>query len=116
MRRTAKVMVAALVVLPTLLTQNPSNALPYDPYPWWAQYSGSAGDATNCGFSTIEQCRATVSGIGGSCVPKQFYNRDKRLPGEDLNDDTDLISERSTYSASCSGCSRIDRQLSSGPE
>ena len=30
--------------------------------------------AANCGFLTIEQCRATVSGIGGFCVPNQFYN------------------------------------------
>jgi hypothetical protein len=30
--------------------------------------------ATNCGFLTIEQCRASVSGIGGFCVPNQFYN------------------------------------------
>ena len=30
--------------------------------------------ATNCGFLTIEQCRATVSGIGGFCVINQFYN------------------------------------------
>ena len=29
---------------------------------------------TNCGFLTIEQCRATVSGIGGFCEPNQFYN------------------------------------------
>ena len=34
---------------------------------------GSLG-ATNCGFLTIEQCRATVSGAGGFCVPNQFYN------------------------------------------
>jgi hypothetical protein len=27
----------------------------------------------NCGFFTIEQCRATVSGIGGSCEPNLFY-------------------------------------------
>jgi hypothetical protein len=30
--------------------------------------------ATNCGFLTIEQCRASVSGVGGFCVPNQFYN------------------------------------------
>jgi hypothetical protein len=29
----------------------------------------SALGASNCGFLTIEQCRATVSGIGGFCVP-----------------------------------------------
>jgi hypothetical protein len=34
----------------------------------------SALAGTNCGFLTIEQCRATVSGIGGFCVPNQFYN------------------------------------------
>ena len=37
--------------------------------------------ATNCGFLTIEQCRATVSGIGGFCVPNQFYN--PRRPAKD---------------------------------
>src|SRR5262245_1710647 len=48
--------------------------LPYDPYPWCAVYSDDAGGASNCGFLTIEQCRATVSGIGGFCEPNQFYN------------------------------------------
>jgi len=56
----------------------PSSALaydlPYDPYPWCAFYSGDGGGGTNCGFLTMEQCRATVSGIGGSCGPNQFYN------------------------------------------
>ena len=44
-----------------------------DPYRWCAVYSGDAGGASNCGFVTIEQCRATVSGIGGFCEPNQFY-------------------------------------------
>src|SRR5215467_11309010 len=48
--------------------------LPCDNTRWCAQYGGRAGGATNCGFLTIEQCRATVSGIGGFCVPNQFYN------------------------------------------
>ena len=43
-----------------------------DPYKWCARYSGNA-DGMNCGFITIEQCRATVSGIGGFCEPNQFY-------------------------------------------
>ncbi len=43
-------------------------------YPWCAQYGGGAmGGGRNCGFSTIEQCRATVSGIGGFCEPNPFY-------------------------------------------
>jgi len=37
--------------------------------------SGDSGfGASNCGFLTLEQCRATISGIGGFCVPNQFYN------------------------------------------
>ena len=48
--------------------------LPYDPYPWCANYGGDASGSSNCGFLTLEQCRATVSGIGGYCDHNQFYN------------------------------------------
>jgi hypothetical protein len=34
---------------------------------WCAYYSDNAG--TNCGFYTIEQCQAAVSGVGGYCAP-----------------------------------------------
>ena len=47
-------------------------------YPWCAQYSGGEqGGGRNCGFSTLEQCQATVSGIGGFCERNLFY------PGSD---------------------------------
>jgi hypothetical protein len=39
-----------------------------DPYKWCAVESDGG---TNCGFATIEQCRATISGKGGACEPKQ---------------------------------------------
>jgi Protein of unknown function (DUF3551) len=43
-------------------------------YPWCAQYGGGEeGGGRNCGFSTLEQCRATISGIGGFCEPNLFY-------------------------------------------
>lgn len=48
-----------------------------DPYKWCAQYGGEDGGGTNCGFVTIEQCRATISGMGGFCVPNQFYTGDR---------------------------------------
>ena len=42
---------------------------------WCAQYTGGrGGGGTNCGFFTWNQCMATVSGVGGFCVPNQFYN------------------------------------------
>jgi hypothetical protein len=62
--------------------ENPANA---QNYPWCAYYNfgqrgpgGLAhdldgGGATNCGFSTFQQCLATVSGIGGSCRPNPQY-------------------------------------------
>jgi hypothetical protein len=45
-----------------------------DPYPWCAVYGGNSGGSSNCGFVSIEQCRATVSGTGGTCEPNQFYD------------------------------------------
>ena len=44
-------------------------------YPWCAQYSGGGegGGGRNCGFWSYEQCRATVSGIGGSCEMNAMY-------------------------------------------
>jgi hypothetical protein len=27
----------------------------------------------NCGFSTFEQCRMTIAGIGGTCQANPFY-------------------------------------------
>ena len=45
-----------------------------DPYRWCAIYSGESGGASNCGFVTWEQCRATILGMGGFCEPNQFYD------------------------------------------
>ena len=49
--------IAALVIVPAALSQTPAGALPCDNTRWCAQYSGTAGGGTNCGFFTIEQCR-----------------------------------------------------------
>jgi hypothetical protein len=58
--------------LPTLLFATVGTASA-DPYKWCANYSGSDAAATNCGFVTIEQCQATISGVGGTCGLNQFY-------------------------------------------
>ena len=44
-----------------------------DPYRWCAELTINWGGASNCYFMTLEQCRATVSGIGGFCRPNPFY-------------------------------------------
>ena len=76
------VLAIAALALPAALMASAAHAyeMPYDPYPWCAMYSGDGGGGTNCGFLTLEQCRATVSGIGGSCVRNQFYNPGRQTP------------------------------------
>jgi hypothetical protein len=49
-------------------------------YPWCAVYGGKAGGSSNCGFSTLEQCRATVSGMGGFCARNSFYTGPEGRP------------------------------------
>ena len=36
---------------------------------WCAEYNFGGGGATNCGFSSYQQCRAAISGNGGACRP-----------------------------------------------
>jgi hypothetical protein len=46
-----------------------------DPYRWCADYTVLGGiGARNCYFVTLAQCRATVSGVGGMCVPNPFFD------------------------------------------
>jgi len=78
--RTRIIVLATLVLSTEALAQSPARPYPFphDPYRWCAVYGGrGGGGGTNCGFLTIEQCRATVSGIGGFCEPNQFYNPGK---------------------------------------
>jgi len=50
-------------------------------YPWCARYGGREGGGTNCGFTTFEQCQATVSGIGGFCDRNTLYQPPAGAPG-----------------------------------
>jgi hypothetical protein len=42
-------------------------------YPWCALYMGPNAGATNCGFSTFQQCMTNVSGIGGFCQLNNLF-------------------------------------------
>ena len=57
----------AVVTLGTLEAATPARAQGT----WCATYSGMAG-GTNCGFYTLDQCRAAVSGVGGVCSPSPW--------------------------------------------
>lgn len=54
-------------VISLFLMADPAAA---DPYKWCAAYRNGSN---NCGFTTFEQCQASVSGVGGSCEPNHFY-------------------------------------------
>ncbi len=51
-----------------------------DPYYKWCAVLNMGDAAYNCGFVTLEQCQATVSGVGGFCELNQFYNEPVRKP------------------------------------
>ncbi|MDQ2083704.1 DUF3551 domain-containing protein [Xanthobacteraceae bacterium Astr-EGSB] len=45
-------------------------AEPY--YPWCAELRDRTGSSTNCGFTSYDQCMASVSGVGGFCRENSF--------------------------------------------
>jgi hypothetical protein len=59
-------------MLATLLI-GPAPAQAGTEYPWCAVYSESTIGATNCGFTTLAQCRAAISGAGGGCYENPAY-------------------------------------------
>lgn len=72
----------AAAAFAALITMMPS-AGQADPYKWCANYSGDdGGGGTNCGFVTLEQCRATISGMGGYCDRNPFYTGPAERPAK----------------------------------
>ena len=41
---------------------------------WCAYLNGGGHDGSReCGFATLQQCLATVRGVGGNCSPSPYY-------------------------------------------
>jgi hypothetical protein len=76
-----RVVCAIAIVLAATAASAPAQA---DPYRWCAVYGGTDGDnGTSCYFMTLQQCQASVSGVGGFCTANQFYDgRPVTVPGE----------------------------------
>ena len=66
----------ALASLAILMIGSVGDGARADPYRWCAVYSGgdTGGGGASCYFWTIEQCRASVSGVGGFCAENNFYD------------------------------------------
>jgi len=54
-----------MITLPVTDAAAASNA-------WCAVYNRRGGTSENCGYSTLNQCRAQVLGLGGWCRPNPF--------------------------------------------
>jgi hypothetical protein len=59
--------IAAIMLAGMILSSNPARA----DGTWCAQY-GTGFSGKNCGFYSFEQCRASLSGIGGFCQRNTF--------------------------------------------
>ena len=64
-----RLILAATAILLAVGTTDRASAVEY---PWCAVYGEPMG-AKNCGFSTLAQCRAAISGNGGYCEANPFY-------------------------------------------
>jgi Protein of unknown function (DUF3551) len=79
-----KPLIALFVITAALLvdTQISNAQSPYS-YPWCAVY-GRKG-AMSCYYTSWEQCRTTLSGIGGNCVQSPYYHaQPTQLPHRSL--------------------------------
>jgi hypothetical protein len=66
-----KISLAVLGLLLTTFAVAP-RAQAQSNYLWCARY-GTPYDDTSCGFTSFEQCMASVSGIGGFCERNDTY-------------------------------------------
>jgi Protein of unknown function (DUF3551) len=63
-----------LAIALAAIAQQAQTAAAQDPraYPWCAEYSDDVG-AMSCGYASMQQCLAEVSGIGGFCIENPGY-------------------------------------------
>jgi hypothetical protein len=52
---------------------------PYS-YPYCSVSPQTSGSTSACYYASLEQCQATMSGIGGSCYPSPYYHREAVAP------------------------------------
>ena len=72
--------IIALFVIATALlgeTQGSNARSPYS-HPWCALGGGKDSNALSCYSTSWEQCRTTMSGIGGICVESPYYHAQPR--------------------------------------
>ena len=72
-----KYLIAAAALM-TFAAINAPSARAEVQYPWCAYYGHFGNQATNCGFTSLRQCQATVHGIGGYCDRNPRYRAPRK--------------------------------------
>lgn len=78
--------VLTLTAIAALFVATSASAQRYDPrYPvcmhiWSGSPHGGASDWYDCSFTSIEQCRATASGLSAMCDVNPYYAFDRQQP------------------------------------
>jgi hypothetical protein len=67
--RSVHLMIAGAVLLTATVSSHAQSA--YD-YPWCAIYGDKSGSQA-CYYTSYQQCMATLSGIGGTCIRSPYY-------------------------------------------
>ena len=71
-----KFAVLAAAVMVSAAAATPASA--ETQYPWCARYNESTVGATNCGFTSLQQCREATFGVGGGCYRNPAYQPPER--------------------------------------
>lgn len=72
LRRSTRLSLALALGSPLIGTPSVHAQSAYD-YPWCAIYSGRQGGTQACYYASYAQCRATMDGIGGTCIRSPYY-------------------------------------------
>jgi hypothetical protein len=77
---TRKPIIMLFVVAAALLGEaQVSNAQSPYSYPWCSLGGTKDSNALSCYYTSREQCRTTMSGIGGNCVESPYYHAQSTL-------------------------------------
>ena len=70
-----RILAVVILTIGTVLAAGPARAQRYDPAFPFCMYIVEWGGSPryDCSFYTMDQCRASASGRGGSCDPNPYY-------------------------------------------
>jgi hypothetical protein len=77
--KTMRTTFGIIMAIGTWLAASPADAQKYDPrYPvcmhtWTGGPRGGGSDYFDCSFASLEQCRATASGLAATCDVNPYY-------------------------------------------